>query len=613
MATKTLPLRKEIPIEHTWDAHSIFPSDQAWEKEIQLVLEQLPKVSSFRGHLAEGPKILADYFELAEKIQRSIGSSSSGGKILLYANMFHVVDTADQAAVARADRARSLLAQVSATMAFAFPEMLAIGTEKLKQWCKEEKRLAHFEQYFDDLGKKQAHLRSAEVEELLNYVSDPFRTASATHGILSDTDLTFKPAQSEKNETLEIGQGNIAALLTSSDRTVRKTAWQNYADGYLAFKNTAANCIATGVKQNVLLARVRKFASAHEGALKPNHIPLDVFHNLIKVYRKNLSTWHRYWKIRKKALGYDKLHVYDTRAPLTEGKPVVPFKQSVDWICEGMKPLGDAYINVMRRGCLEQRWVDIYPNKGKRMGAFSSGAPGTHPFIFMSYNDDLFSMSTLAHELGHSMHSYYSRATQPYIYSRYTLFLAEVASNFNQAMVRAHLLKTNTDPDFQISIIEEAMANFHRYFFIMPTLARFELEMHQRVERGEALTSENLIKLMTELFSEGYGTDVEIDHDRIGITWAQFATHLYSNFYVFQYATGISGAHALSERILQGVPGAAEKYLEFLKSGSSLYPLDTLKRAGVDMSSPEPVEKTFQVLANYVDKLEKLTATQRNK
>jgi oligoendopeptidase F len=613
MATKTLPLRKEIPVEHTWDAHSIFPSDVAWEKEIQSVLEHLPKISSFRGRLSEGPKVLADYFELAEKIQRNVGSSFSGGRIPLYASMFHVVDTADQAAVAKADRSRSLLAQVSATMAFALPEMLAISIEKLKQWCKEEKRLAHFEHYFDELGKRQAHLRSAEIEELLNYVSDPFRSASSTHSILSDTDLSFKPAQSSKSENVEIGQGNIAALLTSPDRNLRKTAWENYADGYLAFKNTAANCIATGVKQNVLMARVRKFASAHEAALKPNHIPLDVFHNLIKVYRKNLPTWHRYWKLRKKALGYEKLHVYDTRAPLTEKKPTVSFKQSVDWICEGMKPLGNEYVSVMRRGCLEQRWVDIYPNKGKRMGAFSSGAPDTHPFIFMSYNDDLFSMSTLAHELGHSMHSYYSRATQPFIYARYTLFLAEVASNFNQAMVRAHLLQSNSDPDFQISVIEEAMANFHRYFFIMPTLARLELEMHQRVERGEALTAESLIKLMTELFSEGYGTEVEIDHDRIGITWAQFATHLYSNFYVFQYATGISGAHALSERILKGVPGAAEKYLEFLKSGSSLYPLETLQRAGVDLSSPEPVEQTFQVLASYVDKLEKLAESRRKK
>ena len=601
MATKTLPLRKEISVEQTWDAHSVFPSDTAWEKEIQLVQEQLPKLSSFRGRLSASSNMLADYFDAAEKIQRS------AGKILVYANMFHVVDTVDQAAVAKFDRARALNFQVAAVMAFAQPEMLAIGIEKLKRWCKEEPRLTIYEHYFDELGRRQGHVRSAEVEEILNQASEPFRTAAATHGILSDADLIFKPAMTSNNESVEIGQGNIGALLTSLGQTLRKTAWENYADGYLAFKNTMANCIAAGVKSNVLLARARKYASAHEGALKPNHIPLEVFHNLIQTYKKNLPTWHRYWKLRKKALSYDKLHVYDTRAPLTEKKPAVSFKQSVDWICEGMKPLGDEYVKVMRRGILEQRWVDIYPNKGKRMGAFSSGAPGTHPFIFMSYNDDLFSMSTLAHELGHSMHSYFTRATQPFIYARYSLFVAEVASNFNQAMVRAYLLRTNNDPDFQISVIEEAMANFHRYFFVMPTLARFELEIHERVERGQALTAESLIKLMTELFKEGYGSEVEIDHDRIGITWGQFATHLYSNFYVYQYATGISGAHALAERILQGVPSAAEKYLEFLKAGSSLYPLDALKLAGVDLSSADPVEKTFAVLASYVDRLEKLT------
>jgi oligoendopeptidase F len=601
MSTTTLPLRHEIAREHTWDAHSIFSSDAAWEKEIESVLEHLPELIGFRGRLGESAKTLADFFDLAEKIQRS------AGKILVYANMFHVVDTTDQAAVARHDCARGITIQVMAALAFAQPEMVAIGISRLKQWCKEEPRLTAFEHFFDELDRKQAHIRSAEVEEILNQVNDPFRTAVATHGILSDTDLVFQPARTTTGASVEIGQGNIAALLTSPDRTLRRTAWESYADAYLAFKNTAANCIATGVKQNVLLARSRKYASAHEAALKPNHIPLDVFHNLIKVYRKNLPTWHRYWKLRKQALGLDKLFVYDTRAPLTEKKMRVSFTQAVEWICKGMRPLGDEYVSVMHRGLLEQRWVDIYPNKGKRMGAFSSGAPGTHPFIFMSYNDDLFSMSTLAHELGHSLHSYFTRATQPFIYTRYSLFVAEVASNFNQALVRAHLLKTHPDADFQISVIEEAMANFHRYFFVMPTLARFELEMHQRVERRKALTAESLITLMTELFREGYGSEVEIDHDRIGITWAQFATHLYSNFYVYQYATGISGAHALAERILQGVPGAAQKYLEFLKAGSSLYPLDALQLAGVDLSSPEPVEKTFAVLASYVDQLEKLT------
>jgi oligoendopeptidase F len=261
---------------------------------------------------------------------------------------------------------------------------------------------------------------------------------------------------------------------------------------------------------------------------------------------------------------------------------------------------------VLRRGCLEDRWVDVYPNQGKRQGAFSSGSKGTHPFIVMSYNENLNSVSTLAHELGHSMHSYLTWQHQPVVYSDYSLFVAEVASNFHQAMVRAYLLKTNPAPAFQIAVIEEAMFNFHRYFFIMPTLAIFELELHERVERGEGLTADALIALMADLFDDGYGGEVHVDRERAGITWAEFG-HLYANFYVFQYATGISAAHALAKSILDGRPGAAEAYLSFLSAGNSLYALDALKLAGVDMATPGAVEQTYAVLSDYVDRLDHLT------
>jgi oligoendopeptidase F len=247
----------------------------------------------------------------------------------------------------------------------------------------------------------------------------------------------------------------------------------------------------------------------------------------------------------------------------------------------------------------------VYPNKGKRNGAFSWGSPGTHPFIMMSYTDSIFSLSTLAHELGHSMHSYMTWENQPLVYSDYSLFVAEVASNFHQAMVRSHLLKTNPDPDFQISVIEEAMANYYRYFFIMPTLARFELEAHTRVENGQPLTADSLINLMADLFGEAYGDTVQFNREHMGMTWARFG-HLYRDYYVYQYATGISGAQALSNRILGGEPGAVEDYLGFLKSGSSDYPLEVLKKAGVDLTGPEPVEEAFDQMADYIDRLEKI-------
>ena len=283
----------------------------------------------------------------------------------------------------------------------------------------------------------------------------------------------------------------------------------------------------------------------------------------------------------------------------------MPFEQAVDWICEGMSPLGDEYVNILRDGCLSDRWVDRARNKGKRQGAFSWGSYDTQPFIMMSYADDVFSLSTLAHELGHSMHSYYTRKYQPFIYGHYSLFVAEVASNFNQAMVRDHLFNTRSDPVFQLSLIEEAMSNFHRYFFIMPTLARWELDIHERIEKGGPTNAKIFTDRCAELFMEGYGNEVKFDHDRIGITWAQFG-HMYMNYYVYQYATGISGAHALVDRVITEGSSAAEEYINFLKTGSSEYPLDALKSAGVDLANPNPVEKAFGVLAEIVDRLESL-------
>jgi len=277
----------------------------------------------------------------------------------------------------------------------------------------------------------------------------------------------------------------------------------------------------------------------------------------------------------------------------------------VDLFCVGLAPLGGDYVDVIRRGCLADRWVDALPNRGKGQGAFSTGVKGTSPFIMISFANTLMSLSTLAHELGHSMHSYLTFAAQPWVYSGYTNFVAEVASNFHQAMVRAHLLETQTDPLFQLAIVEEAMTNFLRYFFQMPTLARFELEVHQRVQRGEGVNAQTLNGLMADLLAEGFGGELDMDRDRIGIIWAEFG-HLYADYYVFQYATGISGANALAKRVRSGDPAAAHDYLRFLKAGSSVYPIDALKLAGVDLTRPEPVEAAFEVLAGYVDRLEQI-------
>jgi len=602
---KPLPARSQVDKRFTWDSESVFPDEAGWEQAVETLTARLPDLAEFKGHLGDSPDALADWFDANESAHRLMG------KLMVYTTMSYSVDTGDQDALARADRARSLAAQLGAATSFALPEMIAIGIPKLRKWLASSPRLSHLGHYFDRIEKLQKRIRSAEVEELLTQVSDPLATALSVHGVLANADLRFAPAVGADGDEHEVAQGTIAALLTNPDREVRRTAFENYADAHIAMQHAMAASLAGGVKRDVFYARARGFPSSLAAALEPSHVPPDVYHNVIQTFRKNVGTWHRYWRIRSRALGLDVLKPYDTRAQVGPSTLHVPYEQAVEWVAEGVRALGEEYVEVMRRGALEDRWVDVYPNKGKRMGAFSTGVPDTNPFIFMSFNEDIYSMSTLAHELGHSMHSYYTRKTQPFIYSNYGLFQAEVASNMHQALVRRHLLATQTEPAFQVAVIEEAMANFYRYFFIMPSLARLELEMHERVEGGGAITADYLNNLMADLMLEVYGSEVEVserDRIRIGSTWAQFHTHLYSNFYVYQYATGIAGADHLVERVANGDSGAVESYLAFLRSGGSLYPLDGLRLAGVDMTSPEPVEAAFATLARMVTRLEELTA-----
>lgn len=599
MMDTTVRSRAEIPLEHTWDLASIFPSPAEWDAKLTEIKERLSSARAFQGRLGESPEVLAEWLEFFQALMVDMQ------RVTMYATLDYSTDTNNQAAAARTAQATSLAAMVQATISFAEPELMQIGFDVLRSWQQSHAQLRIYAHYFDNLERMSAHVRSAEVEELLGQVEDPFRTAANTHGILTNSEIVFAPAKSADGaQYFEVTHGTLSALLHSPDREVRRTAWESYADGHLAYKNTMANALAAGVKQDVFRARARRYTSSLEAALTPPNIPLAVFHNLIDVFRRNLPTWHRYWRLRRNVLGVDALYEYDIKAPLTEEKIEIPYRQAVEWICEGMAPLGEEYVSILRRGALEQRWIDIYPNKGKRLGAFSYGGPGTHPFIMMSYTDDIFSLSTLAHELGHSMHSYFSWRTQPAIYGRYTLFAAEVASNFNQALVRDYLLRTQSSRAFQIALLEEAMSNYHRYFFVMPTLARFELELHERAERGEPLTAPVMIELMADLFAEGYGDELTLDRERTGGVWAHFSTHLYSNFYVYQYATGISGANALARAVLDGKDGAVERYLEFLHAGGSRYPLDALQRAGVDLSAPEPVNTAFAVLADYVGRLE---------
>jgi oligoendopeptidase F len=601
MTSNPVPVRAEVPEQYKWDASSIFATPTEFHEEIKKTNRMLDAISTYQGRLGESAAVMLEALQALERV------TLRANRIAAYAYIDYHVDTGDQAAARRYSEATALNGQLYAATAFYAPETLQVGKTVIEGWMENEPLLEIYRPYFENLYRKQVHIRSGEVEELLGMLRDPFQGAETTQSMLSNSDMIFPPALSSDGEQLPVTDGTLGTRLSDSDRTVRRTAWQGYYDTYLSFKNTLASNLITSLKQDWVKARARRHATSLDLALFEHNIPIGVFHNLIHTFRHNLPIWHRYWAVRRKILGVERLHPYDIWAPLTQSTPQVPYEQAVEWIAQGLQPMGDEYVDVLRKGCLEQRWVDVYPNRGKVSGAFSSGRKGTHPFIVMNYNNTLFSMSTLAHELGHSMHSYYTWQSQPVLYSEYSLFVAEVASNFHQAMVRAHLLEQVSDPVFQISLIEEAMSNFHRYFFIMPTLARFELETHTRIERGEGLSADEMIEILHTFFAEGYGTEMDFDRERVGITWATFL-HLYEQYYVFQYATGISAAHALSGRILAGEPGAVDDYLDFLKSGSSVYPLDVLKQAGVDLTTPEPVQATFQLLSRLVDRLESLAA-----
>ena len=598
--SKTIRTRTEIPAKYKWNAASVFASDEAWNAAADELLIKLNELTQLTGKVGESATAIADALDARYAL------FEDAGKVIVYAVIAQAVDNADDSGNRMLGKMQSVVGQVFAGVSFIEPELLQIDAETLAEWRKTEPRLNVYDQFFDDLLRQQAHVRSAEVEEVFGLAQDSLAGLYTTMNVMTNSEMKYPNAVTTDGKELTVTQGTLDEILASPDREARRTAWEGFRDTHLAFKNSLASNLVNSVKANVFAQRVRKYPSTLAGSLFANNVPEQVFHNLIETTRKYLPVWHKYWRVRREALRQNDLREYDIWAPLTKERVKIPYEQAVEWICEGLAPMGNEYVSTARRGLLEQGWVDVYPNLNKSGAQFSTGSKGTYPFIVMLYDETIFGLSTLAHELGHSMHSYLTWKHQPMVYASYSLFVAEVASNFNQALVRAHLLKTNLEPQFQISVIEEAFSNFHRYFFIMPMLAQFELEIHKRAERGQGITADDMNALMADLFAEGYGTEMQFDRDRTGITWATFG-HLYQDYYVFQYATGISGAHALSHRILSGVPNAAKDYLKALSAGNSIYPLDTLKLAGVDMSTPEPVEQTFEILSQMVDKLEELT------
>jgi len=559
----TLIPRSQVPVEQTWNAESVFPDREAWRAEYEALARDLPNLARHQG-FNDAAGLLA-YLDASQSLGRRVRT------LVMYASLAANVDSSDGEARAMMGQAMSHYGQLASLTAFYEPHLLGLGRETVMGWLASLPHLAIYRHHFHEVFRQAPHTLSAETESVLGALGEVLESPYMTASELANSDLKFATVRTDDGRDFTVAQPTVHIALQSSDRALRQAAWQHYADGYLTFQNTFASNYLTSARTNVLLARVRRFESVLHHKLFPQALPVEVFHNLLSVFVRHLPLWQRFWDVKRRVLGYDSFHPWDIWAPMTSHEPQVSYAQSVEWIAAGLAPLGEEYVATLRRGCLEERWVDYAVNEGKRQGAFSSGSYDSHPFIMMSYEESLGGMSTLAHELGHSLHSYHTVRHQPPVYADYGMFAAETASNFNQAMTRAYLFQRNMGRDFELALIQEALDNFHRYFFIMPTLARFELEVHTRLEQGKPLNAQALNAIMADLYAEGYGTTMSDDRERTAITWAQFP-HLYEAFYTFQYATGISAAHALSEGILAGEAGAAERYLQFLRAGSSVPP-----------------------------------------
>jgi oligoendopeptidase F len=591
-----VPRRGEVSKEFTWDLESIFPTDDAWEQAFRQAESRLPEIDTYRGTLGDSADRFFEALTLRNDLYRDVD------RVVVYAVLRFSEDAGNDDYAGLAARAGGLRARFGAAVSWVDTEVLAIPEERIDSFFQQEPRLEPYRHAVRRVQDQRAHVRSAEVEELLAQASDPLDTFETVHTMLEDGDLRFGNIQDEHGATVPLSQGNVEQYLQSRDRRVRRETWETASDAYLGFADTFAAAMGGGIKRDVFLARARGYGSSLEASLAPDAIPVEVFHNLVATVWKNLPTWHRYFRARRQLLGLETLHPADLTAPLTSQAPVITFDEGVDLILESLKPLGEEYVGITRQG-IASRWVDRAPNIGKGGGAFSFGTHGTHPFISMNWRDDLESVSTLTHELGHSLHTYYSTRSRPMVYWPYSMFLAETASNMHQALMGRLLLKRGPDADWLLTIIEERMSNYLRYFFTMPILARFELDCHERVERGEALTAGSMSTALVGFYREAYGGEVALDEARTGITWARFS-HLYMPFYVFQYATGISAAAALAEMVLSEGEPAVQRYLDLLKSAADGYPIDLLCEAGVDMRSPDPIQRAFDILEGYVERLE---------
>ena len=596
--TKQLPDRADLPEALTWDLTKIYADDGAFEEAFQEIVAELKQADDFKGTLSQGPAAFKEALEYVLAISRKLE------KLYVYSHLKNDQDTANTTYQGLYAKASNLVAQVSEAIAWFDPELLSMDDATIWGYFDQEPELAIYRHLIEKTVNNRPHVLPAEQEALLAGAGEIFGASGNIFSVLNNADLEFPIVEDENGEKVQLSHGVYGQLMENTDRSVREAAFKGLYGVYEQFRNTFAQTLSTNIKAHNFKAKARHYESARQAALSANHIPESVYDTLVAVVNEHLPLLHRYMELRKRLLAVDTLHMYDVYTPILGEAPIrYSYEEAVAKAKDALKPLGEEYLAVVNEA-FENRWIDVVENKGKRSGAYSSGAYDTLPYILMNWNDRLDQLFTLVHEMGHSVHSYFTRNNQPYVYGDYSIFLAEIASTTNENILTEYMLQTETDPRVKVYVLNHFLDGFKGTIFRQTQFAEFEHFMHVEDAKGTPLTSEFLSDSYGELNAKYYGPSVEKDPE-ISLEWSRIP-HFYYNYYVYQYATGFSAASALAKKILTGEPDALTKYLTYLKAGNSDYPIEVMKKAGVDMTKADYIKDAMKVFEQRLDELEAL-------
>ena len=588
--------RKDIDSKYKWKIDLMYSSKESIEKDIEKIKSYINEIKKYKGKLAESKANLYEALNISEKASQILQN------LYVYTHMKQHEDTRINENQAMATKTDMLSTELSTASSYIVPEIIAIDDCKLNEYLSDEK-LSFYKKYIDEILREKPHTLTEKEEEILAAVSDLTSVPENSYDMLSYADMEFPEVENEDGEKVKLTHSNFSTFLKSKSKKVREGAFDAMYKTYEKYKNTFASMLYGGIKSEIFYSKTRKYESALSASLFQDDISVDVYNNLIKAVDENLDTLNRYVDIKKKFLGLNEIHMYDLYVPLTENFDMkIPYEEAQEIILNALKPLGEEYLGLIKRA-FEENWIDVYENEGKQGGAYSWGSYDSHPYILMNYKDDLNSLFTLIHELGHSMHSYYSKKTQPYLYSGYKIFVAEVASTLNELLLINYLLEKAESKEERIYLLNYYLEQFRTTVYRQTMFAEFEKLTHASVEEGNPLTAKEFNDIYYDLNKKYYGDSTIVD-EQIALEWARIP-HFYSNFYVYKYATGFSAASALSQKILTEGKEAVDRYIDFLKSGGSDYPLNQLRAAGVDMEKKESVDKALEVFKELVDKLEK--------